>query len=319
MNGLRPAARKILQDAAATSLTLFKITIPISVLTKLATEAGLTDQLGDWLGPVMELVGLPGSMGLVWATAMITNLYGGMIVFASLAPHAALTTAQVTVLTTMMLVAHALPVELRIAQKAGTRFRAMAALRLGGALTLGWLLDRGYTLTGTLQGQHRAIWTPDTAPDPTWFAWLLGEARNMLFIFLIIACLLASMRLLEHLGIVELMKMLLNPVLSLLGIGRQAAPLTIIGVTLGISYGGGLILREVQSGSMQRKDIFFSLALMGLCHSLFEDTMLMMVMGGHLSGVFAARLLFALLIVALLSRLSGRLPAGSFERIFLRN
>lgn len=319
MNNLRPAARKILQDATATSLTLFKIIIPISLLTKLLTEAGLINRLGDWLGPVMELVGLPGSMGLVWATAMITNLYGGMVVFASLAPDANLTTAQVTVLTTMMLVAHALPVELRIAQKAGTRFRVMAGLRLGGALTLGWLLDRGYALTGTLQTDHHAIWTPAAAPDPTWLAWLAGEARNMLFLFLIIAGLLATMRLLEHLGVVDFMKMLLNPVLSMLGISRQAAPLTIIGVTLGISYGGGLILHEAQSGNLQRKDVFFSLVLMGLCHSLFEDTLLMMVMGGHLSGIFAARLVFALLVVALLSRLSRRLPAGSFERIFLRN
>ncbi len=78
-------------------------------------------------------------MGLVWATAMVTNLYGGIVVFASLAPEAHLTVAQITVLTTMMLVAHALPVELRIAQKAGSRLHAMAFLRIAGALTLGWL------------------------------------------------------------------------------------------------------------------------------------------------------------------------------------
>lgn len=318
MNDIRPAVRKILKDAAATSLTLFKITVPISILTRLLTEAGLTGQLGEWLGPVMKLVGLPGSMGLVWATAIVTNLYGGMVVFASLAPDANLTTAQVTVLTTMILIAHALPVELRIAQKAGTRFRAMACLRLGGAFTLGFLLDRGYALTGTLQSPSRAIWTPAALPDPTWLTWLASETRNMFLIFLIITCLLTSMRLLEHFGIVEFMKMLLKPVLSLLGISKEAAPLTIIGVTLGISYGGGLILREAQSGALQKSDVFFSLVLMGLCHSLFEDTMLMMVMGGHLSGIFWARLLFALLVVALLARLSRRLPSGLFERVFLR-
>ncbi|HKL25064.1 MAG TPA: nucleoside recognition domain-containing protein, partial [Desulfuromonadales bacterium] len=113
MSGLRSASRKVLKDAVATSLPLYKIIIPISLVTKLLTEFGLTERLGAGLAPVMEVVGLPGSMGLVWATAMVTNLYGGMVVFASLAPDAALSVAQVTVLTTMMLVAHALPVELR--------------------------------------------------------------------------------------------------------------------------------------------------------------------------------------------------------------
>ncbi len=32
------------------------------------------------VSPVMELIGLPGSMEFVWATAMLTNLYGVMIV-----------------------------------------------------------------------------------------------------------------------------------------------------------------------------------------------------------------------------------------------
>jgi len=318
MSGLRSASRKVLKDAVATSLPLYKIIIPISLVTKLLTEFGLTERLGAGLAPVMEVVGLPGSMGLVWATAMVTNLYGGMVVFASLAPDAALSVAQVTVLTTMMLVAHALPVELRIAQKAGARFRVMAGLRLGGAFILGWLLFRFYALTGTLQSSNKAIWVPATTPDPTWLSWLTGEARNMIMIFLIIAGLLATMRLLEYFGIVEFMKMLLKPVLKLLGIGQEAAPLTIIGMTLGISYGGGLILREAQSGNLQKSDIFFSLVLMGLCHSLFEDTMLMMVMGAHLSGIFWARLVFALLVVALLARICRRLPAGVFERFFLR-
>jgi hypothetical protein len=94
------------REALKTSYDLFKIIIPISILTKLLTDAGVTHYLGLALSPVMEVVGLPGSMGLVWATTLVTNIYGGIVVFASLAPEANLTIAQVTVLTTMMLIAH---------------------------------------------------------------------------------------------------------------------------------------------------------------------------------------------------------------------
>ncbi|OPX22238.1 MAG: hypothetical protein B1H04_05335 [Planctomycetales bacterium 4484_123] len=96
----------------------------------------------------MALVGLPGEMGLVWATALATNIYGAMVVFAPVAPGLALTVGQVTVLGTMILVAHGLPVELRIAQKAGPRLPFMLLLRVGGALLLGWLLYLLWSRTG---------------------------------------------------------------------------------------------------------------------------------------------------------------------------
>ena len=35
------------------------------------------------------------------------------------------------------------------------------------------------------------------------------------------------------------------------------------------------------------------MALMGLCHSLVEDTILMMLLGGHLSGILGGRVVFS--------------------------
>ncbi len=311
------ALKELLREALRTSFELFKIIVPISIATRFLQQWGVVDQLGVLLGPVMELVGLPGPIGLVWATAMVTNLYGGMVVFASIAPELNLTVAQVTVLTTMMLVAHGLPVELRIAQKAGTRFRAMAIIRIGGALLLGGLLNLGYQLTGTLQQANRALWNPP-AVDPTWSAWLLAELRNIGSIFLIILSLMALLKILQKLGISDLMTRLLEPLLALLGMGRQAAPVTIIGMTLGLSYGGGLIIQEAQSGRLSKRDVFCSIALMGLCHSLIEDTLVMMLLGGHISGVFWGRLVFSLLAVFLLGRLIRALPQASFERYLVR-
>jgi len=315
---LLATTKKLLFDALNTSGMLFKIIIPISIVTRLLQQWGVVDQIGLLLGPVMKLVGLPGEIGLVWATAMVTNLYGGMVVFASVAPGLDLTVAQATIMTTMMLVAHALPVELKIAQKAGTRFRAMLLLRVGGALVLGWLLNIGYQLTGTLQQPNRALWNPPTV-DPGWVSWLLAEARNMVSIFLIILVLMILLEVLKTVGITALMTKLLEPILKLLGMGREAAPLTIIGMTLGLGYGGALLIREAQSGSLSKRDVFASFTLLGICHSLIEDTLLMALLGGHASGILWARLSFALLITYLFSLLIPRLPEGMFERYFVRS
>lgn len=314
---LKKTVIELFFDALRASGELFKIIVPISIATRFLQQWGIVDQLGVLLGPVMELVGLPGQLGLVWATGMVTSIYGGMVVFASVAPGLELSVAQVTVLGSMILVAHGLPVELRIAQKAGTRFRAMALIRIGGALLLGWLLHMSYQLSGTLQQANHALWNPAEV-EPTWSAWVFAELRTIVMIFIIILGLMTFLRVLKKLGISDLMTRLLEPILAVLGMGREAAPITIIGMTLGLSYGGGLIIQEAQSGRLSQRDIFSSVALMGLCHSIFEDTLLLMVLGAHISGIFWGRLLFSLLVVFLLARLVKALPQTIFDRYLVR-
>jgi len=304
-----------LRQTVKTSYVLFRIIVPIALGVRLLEQAGAIDLLGRLLAPLMALVGLPGSMGLVWATTLVTNLYGGMVVLAGVAPGAGLTAAQVTVLATMMLVAHAIPVEASIAQRAGTRFRTMAALRVAGALLLGALLNLAYTVSDTLQQANRALWTPPPR-DPSWSGWAAGEARNLLYIFLIILTLLVLMRLLERLGIINGLTRLLRPVLTLLGISDRAAPLAIVGMTLGLTYGGGLIIQEARAGQLSRHDVFCALTLVGLCHSFIEDTLLMMVIGGHLSGILVGRTLFALLVTFFMARLLRSLQDPVLGRWF---
>jgi hypothetical protein len=309
--------RELFGNALRTSFMLFKIIVPISILTRIFLQWGVVDYLGILLGPIMELVGLPGQIGLVWATSMIINIYAGMVVFASLAPGLDLTVAQVSVLGTMILVAHSIPVEALIARKAGTRLRATILIRVSGALLIGWILHLVYQWTGTLQQANQALWNPP-AVDPTWSAWLMAELRNMLIIFLIILALMTLLMIMKKLRISDLMVRLLAPILKMLGMSRDAAPVTIIGMTLGLSYGGALIIQEAQSGRMSKHDLFASVTLMGLCHSLFEDTLLMMVIGAHLSGIFWGRLIFSLMTIFLLVKVIRKLPDELLDRYLVR-
>jgi hypothetical protein len=247
---------------------------------------------------------------------MVNNLYSGIIVFLSLADSLHLNVAQVTVLSTVMLVAHALPIEVKIAQSAGTRFVFQALIRIGGGFVLGWALHMMYWLSGTLQEANTIFWQGEAPVQPSLPEWALGQVKNLILIFVIIFVLVALMRIMHRLRIVDGLIWLLRPVLRFLGIGREAATLTIIGMVLGLTYGGGLIIQESKSGNVQAQDVFSSLTLMGLTHSLIEDTVLFSLLGAHLSGILWARLLFSLLAVALLVRLIPRLP-GSFVHRFL--
>ncbi len=306
-------AKGILWRSGRISLELYKIMIPIIIAVKILQDLGLIAWLALPLAPVMQLVGLPGEMGLVWATALVNNIYGSMIVFVSLAGQHDLSVAEVTVLGVMILIAHGLPVELQIVRKSGPKMGFQAFLRIGGALLLGWMLSRIYAWGGWLQDPNIVLWQPEPQSDDL-LAWGLGQLSNLAMIYVIITALSAIMRVFTLIGLTGLCVRLLAPVLRVLGIGSEAGTLTIVGMVMGLAYGGGMIMHEAHSGKVGPKDIFSSLSLMGLSHSVFEDTLLMIVIGGHISGLLWARIIFTLVVVALLVRLVAWLGDEFFYR-----
>ena len=98
-------AKELLKNSATACMHLYKIMIPVLIGVKILQELDLIQYLAWPLKPFMALVGLPPEMGLVWATAMVNNIYSGIIVMLQLWADNPLTAAQATVLGTMILVA----------------------------------------------------------------------------------------------------------------------------------------------------------------------------------------------------------------------
>ena len=316
MEKITTEIKNTLKETIFTTFELLKIMIPISIIVKILGELGVIEIVGDFLAPIMKVVGLPGDFGLVWATAMITNIYGGLVVFFSLSVKNSLTVAQVTVLGTMILVAHTLLIESRITQKAGVRLWFMLSLRVLGAFILGWILNIIFTSFNLHQNESVLLWKP-TYENSSIFYWVIGECRNYFMIFIIILSLLFLMKILKKSGAISRLNNFLEPILKSLGMSKDAAPVTIIGMTLGLAYGGGLIIKEVKSGFLSKKDTFLSLSLMGLSHSLIEDTLLMLAIGASLVGILFARLLFTIAVMVVLIKFITHLSKRRFERYFV--
>ncbi len=311
------SVRKLFLDSVKMALELYVIVIPMVILVKILKEFGMIDVLGNLLMPVMGLVGLPGGMGLVWATSAVNGIYSSMVVFVYICADHPLTIAQTTVIGGMMLIAHSLPVEVRIAQKAGVRALATTVLRVGGSFLFGWILFHVYGWGNWFQEVNIISWIPP-ANDPSLISWTIDQFKLLAFMYAILLILLTLVRFLTWIGITSIITRLLNPVLRLLGIGKAASTITIIGMTLGISYGGALIIGEATSNRLDKKDIFFSLSLMGLTHSLIEDTFLVIMLGSSLSGVFWGRIIFTLVLVFILVRVVSHLSDETFTRYFYR-
>jgi spore maturation protein SpmB len=289
--------------------------IPISIAVRLIQEWDLLTYFSQYLSPIMSVADLPAEMGLVWLTSMVVNIYGGLLTFFSIYPALAgpMTAAQMTTMLTMILVAHTFPIELTISQKTGVKTWVMFLIRFGFAILLGFLMAKMYSALDYLQEPIQITPIFNTT-QKTWGAWALNELKNYAIITLIIFTLVTVLRLLQVTGLIKIINKTMQPALKWLGIGSEMLPLAIIGLTMGIAYGGGLMIEESKQQTLKPKEIFYSMTLMGLFHSIIEDTLLMLSMSGHWSGVVVFRAIFAFVITYLIVKFTRNID----EKYFLK-
>jgi hypothetical protein len=250
----------------------------------------------------MELVGLPSETGLVWATGLLSNHYSALAVYLSLmADMPALSVAQVTILASMMLIAHGVVVECAILRKCGVSFWGQMVLRMVSAVAMGMLLHLIFSRFGLFEQAASSAWQAPSA-DAGLMTWIWDQAVNLTAIFAIILGLVSLMRLLSYLRLTDVFAWGLGPVLRLMGIDRKAATITVIGLTMGLGYGGGLIIYEARNGSLSQEDVFAACSLMSLSHGLIDDSIVMSLIGASWIGMFWGRLGFSLVVVAVLTR-----------------
>ena len=307
-----------IKRTASACWILFKLMIPVSIVIRLIQEFGVLPYISGVLEPVMGIVGLPPETAIVWMSGMVVNIYGGLLSLFSIYPSLSepLTHSQLTILLTMIIVAHTFPVEVGIAKKTGVKFWVMFLIRFLGAIAIGAILNGIYTLTGTLQNP---VEMPDflVAENLGWGEWALNELKNYGLIISVIFALVVFVRLLEVIGFMKFINKMFLPLLGWLGISERMLPLTVIGMTMGLAYGGGLIVEESKKVEVRPKDIFFSMTLMGLLHSIFEDTILIIGAGAHWTGVIVVRAIFAFAVTYIFVLLTKKVDDKKFARIFM--
>lgn len=297
---------------------LLKVMVPIMIVVRLGVEFGLIEHVSLIFTPFMDMVGLPPEAGIIWTTAMLVNIYAGMVTLVALLPEAPMSVAQITVLGSMILIAHSLPIEQRIVQKAGPSLIATTLLRIVGALVYGAILNLFYQSFQLLQENASIDWLPTTAVDAGWLQWAQDSAISLFSIFWVILVLILALKVLEILKVTDFISKGLAPILGLMGISKHAIPVTMIGVMLGLGYGGALILREAKEGKMSSQDIFLSLSFMCLFHSMIEDTLLIFALGADLSGILIGRFIFSFIVLFFMGQLIKKMPKQAFDRLLFK-
>ena len=198
-----------------------------------------------------------------------------------------------------MLLSQNLPVESAISKSAGVSFWFATFYRIIGTFISCWILNVIYSHFNFLSETFVMTFTIDP-PEPGLLIWLKDQFFNLIYIFVIIVAMVTFLEILKLIGVEKFLRRILSPPLKFFGISEAATNIIIVGITLGLQFGGGILIKEVNSGKIDKQSVFLSILMINLIHALFEDTLLMLLVGGHYSGVIFARIFFGLVISLLM-------------------
>ena len=313
-NLLKNKINNLIKDIYIVSYELFKVMIPTIIVIKVLESFGATSWLTIQVAPLLGVIGLPAEVALAITTTLLTNPYAGLLVLSSSPEALNLTVAQTTIIASFMLFTHGLIVEALISRNAGLRILPTVLIRVGGGFIFCYLLHVSFLRLGLFQNQA-SLHLPTMVSDPTLQQWILDQIFGLLFIQAIIIVLMIAIEILRSAGVEKIIQLILSPFLKILDIGTNAATIVIVGLTLGLGFGGGLMIKEVKQGTIPIRSVVGALVLINLFHSVFEDVGLMMLLGPSLTTILLVRAIFAFGFSYSIMRLTSLLPDPVFQKL----
>ena len=299
MKNFQKILHNILSETSKIFWILFKVILPVVVIIRFLELMDAIPYLAKFLEPLTSFIGIDGSLGLVWMAAILVNIYAGMAAFASLQAIFDYSVAETTILGLIILIAHSLPIEVAIARQSRVSAIFNLLFRFINAIVAGKILNLIFIKYDLFNEKNISfLKAPNTTVSN--IDWAILQVQNFLIIFIIIFSIITTINILKYLGIWQIIINILRAPLSYLGMSDKVANIILIGLTLGISFGGGFLIEESKKNNISKKDILLSLSFLSLCHSIIEDTILILLLGSHISGVLFFRFIYTVIIILLM-------------------
>jgi hypothetical protein len=126
--------------------------------------------------------------------------------------------------------------------------------------------------------------------------------------------LITLLEILRLIGIEEIVRICLSPFLKILNIGQSASTIVVVGLTLGLGFGGGLMIKDVKQGLVAPRSAVGALIFINLFHSLIEDTAILLLIGPSLMTIIVIRGLFVFALTFLLIKIFNNLPIDPYNK-----
>jgi hypothetical protein len=87
-----------------------------------------------------------------------------------------------------------------------------------------------------------------------------------------------------------------------MGITRAGLLPLVTGIVIGLTYGAGVIIHSIKDHNIGKREAFLILLFLSVCHAIFEDTLIFVVIGANGLVLVIARLILALVFTYLAYR-----------------
>jgi hypothetical protein len=273
--------QKSMQSAIHSALLVLKLIVPLFILAEILLYLDVLKYIAFIFEPITNILDVPKEASIGIAAAMFFNIYAGLAFLAPLQ----LSPYEWTILGTFLGIAHSLVVENAVMKKIGIPQWYSWSLRIAMAFLAvlplkGLPKDFFENAVAATETITRTIYK--SFSDMLWHA---TEASIVLSIkvIIIVTVIIFVMDYLKSRDFMEKYQQKADSLFSI-----------VAGLFLGITYGAGIIITEVQKGTLSKADILYIGTFLMLCHSVIEDILLFVIFGANGWIILVIRVIMAL-------------------------
>jgi hypothetical protein len=280
-----------LPQGTKTALWLLKLTIPVSFGVFLLDFFGILHVIAGYVAPFFKLIGLSGQASVVLITSFFTNIYSVIAVMTTLG----IGYREGTILAVMCLISHALIVETAIQKRTGSASWRMVVVRLSASFIAAFGLNLILPVENFTQSTG-AIQESKSFADAIKL-WLTDISITTVKIIVLVNLLLIVQKILNEFGLIKWILKPFDPLLRIMGLPINTGFLWMVAYTLGLSYGGAIMISESEEGKLSREDADLLNHHIAVSHSQLEDPLLFVAIGYSLPILILPRIFLSVVYV----------------------
>ncbi len=271
-----------------------KIVAVTTFVVALLQWSGFIGVISEFSSDFFALFGLSTEGVIIFMTTALANIYAGIGVMTTLVVDF----REATLLAVMGLICHGLIIETIIQRKSGASATAMVLLRISAALiaasVMNWVLPATYS--GSLIIERTASQEVITIYEALKI-WALNLLHLIPVMFFVIVGLNTAQQILREFRVINLISRPFAPLMALFGLRSDSALIWLILNTLGLAYGGSIMIAEREQEILSLKESRLLNTHIAVSHSLLEDTLLYFALGLSLFWLMVPRLILAIVAV----------------------
>ncbi|MCY7438287.1 MULTISPECIES: nucleoside recognition domain-containing protein [Bacillus] len=290
-----------LKAGLSTTWTLGKVIFPVTILVSILQHTPVMDWIIQFIRPFMGLFGLSGEAAIPLVLGNMLNLYAGIAAILTLE----LPVKEVFILAVMLSFCHNLIIESTVAAKVGLRVSVILLVRISLAVVSAIVIHLVWQ-GGEEPAQYGLLTAAQSADVPSsWYMIVLLALQKAVLGVMQLACivipLMIIIQFMRDLGWLHTLSKWLSPFTRMLGMKENTSMTMVAGLTIGLAYGAGVMMKAVEEDGVSKKDLTLAFIFLVACHAVVEDTLIFIPLGIPVWPLLLIRLISAILLTAAIS------------------